>query len=172
MRYLVASDDQLTDAARAKLDAQVDLDVVPAAGLAIWLNDASLPPAAVLKANAKTADIVAAGQPAATQRLTAVPVGPAAAGRGRLVRCRPAAATLATLSTEFDDAWAVQGRAGEPDRAFGWATSFPVDGPSISRSGTAHSCHAHDRDLGAGRRVGRCVVDHPEAGRSMNGSTP
>jgi hypothetical protein len=26
----------------------------------------------------------------------------------------------------------VQGRASEPDRAFGWATSFPVEGPSIS----------------------------------------
>src|SRR6266581_3792416 len=76
VRYLVASDDQLSEAARTSLDAQVDLDVVPAAGLAIWVNDASLPPAAVLKANAKTADIVAVGQPAATQRLTAVPSVP------------------------------------------------------------------------------------------------
>ena len=131
VRYLVASDDQLTDAARAKLDAQVDLDVVPAAGLAIWLNDASLPPAAVLKANAKTADIVAAGQPAATQRLTAVPSVPLPQVEGGWSGAT-GGGNLAALSTEFDDAWAVQGRAGDPDRAFGWATSFPVDGPSIS----------------------------------------
>jgi hypothetical protein len=131
VRYLVASDDQLTDAARAKLDAQVDLDVVPAAGLAIWLNDASLPPAAVLKANAKTADIVAAGQPAATQRLTAVPSVSLPQVEGGWSGAT-GGGNLAALSTEFDDAWTVPGRASEPDRAFGWATSFPVDGPSIS----------------------------------------
>jgi GT2 family glycosyltransferase len=131
VRYLVATDDQLTDAARAKLDAQVDLDVVPAAGLAIWLNDASFPPAAVLKANAKTADIVAAGQPAATQRLAAVPSVPLPQVEGGWSGAT-GGGNLATLSTEFDGAWAVQDRAGQPDRAFGWATSFPVDGPSIS----------------------------------------
>src|SRR5207249_3856466 len=72
VRYLVASDDQLNDAARTRLDAQVDLDIVPAAGLAIWVNDTFLHPAAVLAANAKTANLLSAGQPAATQRLTAV----------------------------------------------------------------------------------------------------
>ena len=131
VRYLVASDDQLSEAARTSLDAQVDLDVVPAAGLAIWVNDAFLPPAAVVEANAKTANLVSAGQPAATQRLTAVPAVPLPQVGGGWSGAT-GGGNLAVLSTEFDDAWRMQGRSDLPARAFGWATSFPVSGPSIS----------------------------------------
>ena len=131
VRYLVASDDQLNDAARTRLDAQVDLDIVPAAGLAIWVNDAALPPAAVVKATAKTAQIVAAGQPSETQRLTTVPGVPLPQVQGGWSG-PTGGGNLAVVSTEFDDAWTVQGRTGGPERAFGWATSFPVSGSSIS----------------------------------------
>ena len=131
VRYLVASDDQLSDAARTSLDAQVDLDVVPAAGLAIWVNDTFLPPAAVLAANAKTANLLSAGQPAATQRLTAVPAVPLPPVEGGWSGAT-GGGNLAVLSTEFDDAWRVQGRTVLPAPAFGWATSFPLSGPSIS----------------------------------------
>ena len=131
VRYLVASDDQLSDAARTSLDAQVDLDVVPAAGLAIWVNDTFLPPAAVLAANAKTANLLSAGQPAATQRLTAVPAVPLPQVEGGWSGAT-GGGNVAVVSTEFDDAWTVQGRTDQPARAFGWATSFPVSGPSVS----------------------------------------
>jgi len=131
VRYLVASDDQLSDAARTSLDAQVDLDVVPAAGLAIWVNDTFLPPAAVLAANAKTANLLSAGQPAATQRLTAVPVVPLPQVEGGWSGAT-GGGNVAVVSTEFDDAWTVEGRTDQPARAFGWATSFPVSGPSVS----------------------------------------
>ena len=131
VRYLVASDDQLSDAARTRLDAQVDLDMVPAAGLAIWVNEASLSPATVLKANEKTVRIVLAGQPAATQRLTAVPAVSLSQVEGGWSGAT-GGGNLAVVSTEFDDAWTLQGSAAEPARTFGWATSFPVNGPSVS----------------------------------------
>jgi len=131
VRYLVANDDQLSEAARTMLDAQVDLDVVPAAGLAIWVNDTFLPPAAVLKANAKTAQIVSAGQPAATQRLTAVPSVQLPQVEGGWSGAT-GGGNLAVVSTEFDDAWTAQGRTDRPAPAFGWATSFAVNDPSVS----------------------------------------
>jgi GT2 family glycosyltransferase len=131
VRYLVANDDQLSEAARTMLDAQVDLDVVPAAGLAIWVNDTFLPPAAVLKANAKTAQIVSAGQPAATQRLTAVPSVQLPQVEGGWSGAT-GGGNLAVVSTEFDDAWTAQGRTDRPTPAFGWATSFAVNDPSVS----------------------------------------
>jgi GT2 family glycosyltransferase len=131
VRYLVASDDQLSAAARTSLDAQVDLDVLPAAGLAIWVNDTFLAPAAVVEANAKTANLVSAGQPAVTQRLTAVSGVPLPQAEGGWSGAT-GGGNLAVISTEFDHAWAVQGRTDVPARAFGWATSFPVSGPSVS----------------------------------------
>src|SRR5207247_2332323 len=120
VRYLVASDDQLNDAARARLDAQVDLDIVPAAGLAIWVNDAALPPAAVVKATAKTAQIVAAGQPSETQRLTTVPGVPLPQVQGGWSG-PTGGGNLAVGSTEFDDAWTVPGRTGGGARGTGRA---------------------------------------------------
>jgi hypothetical protein len=85
----------------------------------------------VLKTNAKSVHLVLAGQPAATQRLTSVPAVPLSQVEGGWSGAT-GGGNLAVVSMEFDDAWTVQGPVAEPARAFGWATSFPVDGPSIS----------------------------------------
>ena len=37
-----------------------------------------------------------------------------------------ASAGIAVISTEFIDAWQLEGSGSAPQRAFGWATSFPV----------------------------------------------
>lgn len=39
----------------------------------------------------------------------------------------------ALISTEFDDAWRLDGTQTAPARAFGWATSFAVDGQTDVR---------------------------------------
>ena len=48
VRYVIAADDDLPQEALAILDAQVDLNLVPAAGIVVYRNAGAIPPAAVL----------------------------------------------------------------------------------------------------------------------------
>ena len=135
IRYLVADQDQVGAEARSRLDAQVDLDVVPQAGLAIWSNAVALSPASVLQADPHTMRIVASDRPDALQRLTPTGSSPLTQVEGGW--SGPSGdGNLAVVSTEFDGAWTMRG-GGDPAPAFGWATSFPVSTSTVDiRYGT------------------------------------
>jgi hypothetical protein len=131
VRFVVAREGDLPDAAQLRLDAQTDLDRVPATGLVIWANAAVLPPASVLQPDRTDRRVIAVGTLAEVQRFVAP--------RVRALQPTPAGwegdtggGTLAVLSTEFDGAWQLEGSSGDPDRAFGWATSFGVTGTHVA----------------------------------------
>jgi hypothetical protein len=130
IRYLVANEDEVSPAARARLDAQVDLDAVPQAGLAIWSNAVALPPASVLAADAATQRVVASDRPADLQRITATHATPLAQVEGGWSG-HSGGGNLAVVSTEFDGAWTLSGTTAEPSTAFGWATSLPVTADDV-----------------------------------------
>jgi hypothetical protein len=122
VRYVVADPSQLPASASAILGRQVDLDVVPASGLAIYRNAAAMPPAAILKVDdAAQAHILAgtAGDTAVLSPVPAVPMTPVQGGWDG-----PAANGLASISTEYSGLWQVAGTDAEPQRAFGWSTAF------------------------------------------------
>jgi hypothetical protein len=129
VRYVIAAPDTLPAPAAAALGAQVDLEVVPSAGLEIWHNVAALPPAAAVRANARTRLVIASGDAATIQRLgvvPAVPLDPTSAGW----QGDAGAQSDAVVATAFDDRWRLDGADEPPHRAFGWSTSFlDVSGP-------------------------------------------
>jgi GT2 family glycosyltransferase len=129
IRYLVADDDQVSGEARARLDAQVDLDVVPQAGLSIWQNAVALAPASVLQADPRTMRIVASDRPEDLQQLTPPRSSPLAQVEGGWSGAS-GDGNLAVVSTEFDGSWTTSG-GGDPTPAFGWATSFSVDTSTV-----------------------------------------
>jgi GT2 family glycosyltransferase len=131
VRYVVADASLLPAAARDALNAQVDLNLVPASGLVIWRSDLALPPAAVLDTDPAEDRLVTSSNPADIQRLLPVPTkalervpggwsGPTGGG-SRVV-----------VSTEYDGAWQLAGSDVAPERAFGWTTSFRTDAPSAT----------------------------------------
>lgn len=132
VRYVVARSDGLPEAARASLDAQVDLDHVPAAELTIFRNAVSLPPATVLQADAATEAIVASDDPEVIQRYRPVPGSPLEAVEGGWSGPTEGG-NLAVISTEFDGAWELEGSSEAPESAFGWATDFPIEGQTTVR---------------------------------------
>ncbi|HYX12719.1 MAG TPA: glycosyltransferase family 2 protein, partial [Candidatus Acidoferrum sp.] len=129
VRFLVADPGDLTAAARAPLDEQIDLDRVPAAGLVIYRNTSAIPPASVVPADPGTLDPIGSADPAEASMfrpgrataLSRVPGGwSGASGPGEIV-----------LATEYDGAWRLEGSAAQPRRAFGWATAFPTAGGHV-----------------------------------------
>jgi GT2 family glycosyltransferase len=128
VRYVVADADSLPPAAAERLTSQLDLNLVPAAGLVIFRNTSTIPPAAILDVDKQTAALVHSGTPSDAARLGAVdssPLDPISGGwsggegRGPVF-----------ISTEFQGSWQLDSSDLEPRRAFGWATSFEsVDAP-------------------------------------------
>lgn len=124
VRYLVARDGDLPPAAASRLDAQVDLDRVPAAGLVIFRNAAALPPAAVFPSDAGAlADAVEGEDLAALQRLTRTRGDSLEQVEGGW-HGEDVDGDLVVLSTEFDPAWRLGESVTEPTPAFGWATAL------------------------------------------------
>lgn len=127
VRYVVARQGELPDAVEEILDAQADLDLVPATDLVVYRNAEALPPAAVVVADDQVARVATSGDPVALQTWHDVPsvplrpLGSSAGWEGETV-----GGNLALVSTEFDGAWRLDGSEAPPERAFGWSTSFPV----------------------------------------------
>jgi GT2 family glycosyltransferase len=125
--YVVAAADDLPDAAGARLDAQVDLDLVPAGGLVIYRNARVLPEAlstdqAALVSAADGTDLlpIASAPPFDGRRLRPMPGG----YRGGAPQGSP---RRVLLGQQFDAGWRLSapgGTAVAPRRAFGWATGF------------------------------------------------
>ncbi len=135
VRFVVAAEGQLPPLALDQLEEQVDLDLVPAAGLVIFRNAAQIPPAAVMDATAAQTKLILAGTPAATAALGHVksaPMDPTEGGWNG-----PSRDGLVALSTEYDGAWSLEGSDAEPQRSFGWATAFTdTTGPVEVRYGS------------------------------------
>lgn len=142
--FVVAEDGNLPAGARARIAAQVDLDLVPATGLIIYRNASALPIASVLPVEADDRRLALASDPSETIRLRtdrAVPLVPAPGGwRGSFLPTAPstgASPGLIVLATELDPDWRLEGSSEHPIQAFGWATAFDASpGPvRISHGG-------------------------------------
>ena len=135
VRYVVAREGELPEAADAAFRRQVDLDLEPVTGLVILRDAVKQPPAAVLDADQATADAIASGSPVRIQQIApdvAAPLTPIEGGWSG----EAGEGNLAVVSTESDPAWTLDGSDGtEPGSAYGWAVSFPVEGAVIIRYG-------------------------------------
>ena len=123
VRFVIAADDDVPPTSAALLDAQVDLDLVPAAGLVVYRNARAIPPAAVLDGRSSL------DRGDALDRAVATSCARRCAGDPRSRRCREAgkgarAPGPVFLSTEFQGAWQLEGSDDAPFTAFGWATGF------------------------------------------------
>ena len=122
VRFVIVDADDVPPAAHDALQAQVDLELVPSAGLLIWRNIAALPPAGVLHADRATAAIVASSDPSVIQRLEPVTATPLSATEDGWSGTSDGG-DLVVIATAFDGAWELAGGA-QPQQAFGWSTSF------------------------------------------------
>lgn len=136
VRFVVAEEGDLPREAARRIDAQVDLDRVPAGGLAIFRNARALPTAFVPSDEAWTeapgeGDLarIAERPPAPVDRLPP----PQAGSRGTAE-----VATELVVADQFDEGWRVRSTQGTatPRRAFGWAMAAPVDPGPVSVSYT------------------------------------
>ena len=134
IRFVVADEARLPGVVTARLQDQLDLDLVPATGLAIYRDARALPPAAVLTVDDQDQAGILAGTPldtAALGPLTSVPMVRAPGGWDG-----PPADGLVAIATEFTGAWRIGGVSAGPQRAFGWATAFTdTKGPVAVRYG-------------------------------------
>jgi hypothetical protein len=127
VRFIVVPEDRLSAAAAQSLHAQVDLEPIPSAGLAIWENIVAMPPAAVLHADKETLAIARSHTPDAIQRLRPDVAGALAPVEGGWFG-PSAGGDLAAVATAYDPSWQVLGTDVGPEQSFGWATAF--DGTS------------------------------------------
>jgi GT2 family glycosyltransferase len=135
IRFVVAGEAALSPASRSALEAQLDLDALPAVGLAIYRNAAAVPPAALLETTREDEAVLRSsdlGMIATWGRVEAIPLDAVPGGWDG-----PAGSGTVHLGTEFDPAWVLRGSERPPDVAFGWATSFRAEGGPIEvrRSG-------------------------------------
>ena len=140
------------------------MDLVPASGFVIYRNSVALPPAAILETESADREILGAGDPSTIAMWRSVP-GNRAGARPRRVG-RPGAVGTVFLSTEYDAGWELQGTLGDPEVAFGWATSFPAEGEPV-RIRHGGSLPATDPGRAADDPVARRAVGDEEAGGSM-----
>ena len=127
IRYVVADEGDLPAASLERLDAQVDMDLVPAGGLTIYRVADALPTAFV-SADEDWEPVPIIDDPVALQarrEADVVPLEPIEGGWSG-VAGTPAEVMV---GDQFDEGWRVE-RGGEqivPRRAFGWAISAPVE---------------------------------------------
>ena len=122
VRFVIAADDDLPPDAAAILDAQVDLDLVPAAGLVVYQNARVLEPAAVLDDDASTAEALRSSDPADVVRTSLRRGSPMRQVQGGWHGDDGDGPVY--VSTEFHDGWQVEASGDPPFPAFGWATGF------------------------------------------------
>ncbi|HLB61490.1 MAG TPA: glycosyltransferase family 2 protein [Actinomycetota bacterium] len=122
--FLVAGEGDLPARVRRALDAQVDLDLVPAEGLLIYHNPRALPVASVFP-----------GKPYGEAALRGDLLAVASAIPGRPARLRRVGdgwtgsaedTGLAVMSLEFDPSLGPEKGLGPGQEAFGWATALEV----------------------------------------------
>jgi hypothetical protein len=146
VRFVVAQDTVLSRSAERALRSQLDLDELPAVGLAIYRNAAAIPPAALLETTTEDEEVLRATDAATTAMWRAVRATPLTPVRGGWDG--PTSSGTVYLATEFDRDWVLSGTDREPEVAFGWATTFDATGTPIEVR--------HGGNLGA--RIGLAVL--------------
>ncbi len=122
IRFVVAEQEVLPAAAREALDAQLDVNLLPATGFTIYRNASAIPPAAILETRRRDREIMGVGDPSAIAMWQPVPAFPLERVSGGWNG--PALPGTVFLSFEYDAQWALRGVSAGPEVAFGWATSF------------------------------------------------
>jgi GT2 family glycosyltransferase len=132
VRYLVADEGDVPQATLERLDAQVDLDRVPAGGLVIYRNAAALPtsfvasdPAWISSAEATEPAEIAARPIVPVERIPQPEAG---------VPASVAVAGEVVAAYQFDAGWRVVADGGRiaPRPAFGWAIAAEVGPGTVS----------------------------------------
>jgi GT2 family glycosyltransferase len=140
VRFIVAGPD-LPEAARLRLEHQVDLDLQPGEGLTILAN-AKAPPVASVVGSAAWAQAAPAGGVRTIAALPAPVASPLGSSPSGQVLAGPASSSpgLVYLAQQFDARWVLDPSTAASDersvRAFGWATGFPSPpggGPFVLR---------------------------------------
>ena len=129
IRFVVAEKGVIPSAAEGALDAQLDVDLLPATGFTIYRNASAIPPAAILETGSADEEIMGAGDPATIATWRAVPAVPLERVSGGWDGPRLEGTVF--LSTEFDARWALRGGSVQPEVAFGWATRFEATGDPV-----------------------------------------
>jgi hypothetical protein len=133
VRYVVARHEEMPEAVTEILDAQADLDLVPATDLDVYRNARAIPPAAAIVADEEVEAIVSSDDSTALQSWRDPPTSflrPLGTSAGWTGPAR--GGNLAIASAEFDDAWQLEGSDAPAERAFGWSTSFPVSSEQVT----------------------------------------
>jgi hypothetical protein len=129
IRFVVAEQRVLPAPVREALDAQLDVNLLPATGFTIYRNASAIPPAAILETGPTDREIMGVGDPttiAMWRPVSAVPLERVPGGWNG-----PALAGTVFLSTEYDGQWDLGGVSVRPEVAFGWATSFQASGDPV-----------------------------------------
>ena len=131
IRFVVVERAALPEAAREALDAQVDMNLVPASGFWIYRNSVRVPPAAILETGSGDREIMGVGDLAGIAMWRSVPAVPLERVPGGWDGTGPAGTVF--LSTEYDPGLEREGGTGDrvPKVAFGWATTFGAEGGAI-----------------------------------------
>jgi GT2 family glycosyltransferase len=129
VRFVVAERGVLSPAAEDALDAQLDVDLLPATGFTIYRNAAAIPPAAILETDPEDREIMAARDPATFAMWRSVPAAPLERVSGGWNG--PGVDGTVFLSTEYDARWELQGASVRPEVAFGWATRSEATGEPV-----------------------------------------
>jgi hypothetical protein len=125
VRYVVAGADDLPAPVRARLDRQLDLDRVPALGLAIYRSPRPFPPASVVLGDDVGSTIAGASDPEAIEMLSPPRTTPLRGDDGRWTgRAEPGEPSFIYLADQFAGGWELRARdsVARARPAFGWAT--------------------------------------------------
>lgn len=129
VRFVVAKAGDVPWAASRRLDAQLDLDLLPAGGLVIYRNARSIPPAMATDAAAfarasHRSDLGSISELPAVPTIALQPVAGGWTGS--------TGGGFVYLASQFDAGWRaeVDGQPAAVGRAFGWAMGFPTNGSS------------------------------------------
>ncbi len=139
VRFVVAETGDLPPATAARLNSQLDLDLVPAGGLMIYRNALSIPPAmstdvgAFARASHRT-DLLSISELSA---VSATALHPDEGGWTGTT-----AGNFVYVASELGDGWraTVNGRTAPVEAAFGWAMGVPV--PADAAGGAVEITHS------------------------------
>jgi GT2 family glycosyltransferase len=132
VRFLLAAEGDLPPAARGRLDAQIDLDVVPAGGLVIFENPRAMPVASVVHSKA-FARAAGGSDPLRIAALPDVPTTPLERVDGGWDGATQESG-YAYVATQFAGGWRAEndGLRAETQDAFGWALGADVRPGAVS----------------------------------------
>jgi GT2 family glycosyltransferase len=124
VRFVIANESEIAPPALDRLAAQADLDRIPASGLVIFRNAVALPPAAVIEIGADSDAIMRSSDLLDDERLRSLPASTLEPVQGGWDGVGGPQGVV-FVSTEYDNAWQLEGDPTEAVPAFGWATAFP-----------------------------------------------